>query len=814
MQAVEQNMEMKKFIAFIAAFAAMAGYSAEPDGYYSSCEGKTGDALLKALHALTGPHIVINYKTGLWEVYETSDVHPDGTLWDMYSTKSWPLNFTKCGNYKFIGDCVNKEHSFPKSWFDDASPMYSDAYHIYPTDGKVNGQRSNYPYGECANGTQLAANGNVKPLGRCGKSTFPGYTGTVFEPDDQYKGDFARTYFYMAAAYNDKIAGWNSDMLAGNSYPAYNEWAINLLLKWSRQDEVSEKEIVRNEEVSKWQNNRNPFIDHPELAEYIWGNKVGIAWYSDAADEARIVAPSDGSIIDMGKTSTGVTRTANVVVKGSALVSDVTVSVQGSGFSVSPKSLSAEMVNADGATVTVSYLSQTPAYGSGVLLLRSDDVTSTSTILCEAVDGLPVSQATNVTENSFVANWSCIDAPESYYSLDVCCNGVSLAGYPRQVVAGDEHATVDGLQPETTYAYTLSSPTLTSESVEVTTLAPQPSIIFLYDGELQFVAMPGEPSDIAEILLDIENIEQDVTISVKSPFQLSTDKSVWGTSVTLDSEEERFYMCLYGMSEGDYSTSVVAVAGDYRNDDLVAEGTISANISSFHEDFEPVGGATYNDKTYEGSACRWQTNAYFASSGDQTYPHEGNQAARLPKSGGYLTMLESKTAGMGVLSFWARLWSAEKTTAVFDVQLSKDNGLTWQSVGEIEVPANQPVGGGANSYAEFILPVKIEGTNRLQLVQTAGGRVMLDDLRISDYRGESGVENANMAEYHSWDAFCRSGRLVLESTGATDDYAVVYSIDGVEVYSGIIPAGQTSVDLPAGLYIVVVRDFSRRVLVK
>ena len=135
---------MKKLIAFLAGAAFMAN-AAEPEGYYSACEGKTGEALLKSLLSVVGPHTKIDYKTGLWEVYKTSDVRPDGTLWDMYSTKQWPKNFTKCGNYKVVGDCVNKEHSMPKSWFDDAYPMYSDAYHLYPTDGKVNGQRSNHP---------------------------------------------------------------------------------------------------------------------------------------------------------------------------------------------------------------------------------------------------------------------------------------------------------------------------------------------------------------------------------------------------------------------------------------------------------------------------------------------------------------------------------------------------------------------------------------------------------------------------------------------------------------------------------------------
>lgn len=252
-----------------------------PNGYYDQCENKQGGKnLLTALYQTISKHEVVSYD-GLWNVYNTSDVDENGKIWDMYSTKRWDTGKDHCGNYKYVGDCYNREHSFPKSWFKEASPMKSDAFHVYPTDGKVNGQRSNYPYGECDGGTTLPSNGNVKALGKLGKSTFPGYSGTVFEPADEYKGDFARTYFYMAACYNDKIANWNSDMLANNSYPCYKEWAVNLLLKWHREDPVSEKELKRNDAVYAYQNNRNPFIDHPELAEYIWGNKTDERWNSN-----------------------------------------------------------------------------------------------------------------------------------------------------------------------------------------------------------------------------------------------------------------------------------------------------------------------------------------------------------------------------------------------------------------------------------------------------------------------------------------------------------------------------------------------------
>jgi len=86
----------------------------------------------------------------------------------------------------------------------------------------------------------------------------------------------------MATAYEHYKNVWNStkpeNMMENNSYPVFKQWAINLLLQWSRQDPVSDKERTRNEQVFLIQGNRNPFIDYPELVEYIWGDSVGCVW--------------------------------------------------------------------------------------------------------------------------------------------------------------------------------------------------------------------------------------------------------------------------------------------------------------------------------------------------------------------------------------------------------------------------------------------------------------------------------------------------------------------------------------------------------
>ncbi len=243
-----------------------------PDGYYDSAQGKTGSELKTALYHITDNHTILSY-SALWSAFEDTDKKSNEKVWDMYSdvpggTPPYEYTFItdQCGNYGGEGDCYNREHSVPKSWFNDASPMYTDMFHIVPTDGYVNNRRGNYPFGEVGNASWTSLNGS-----KVGTSDYPGYTGTVFEPIDEYKGDFARAYFYMATRYENNIAGWNSPMLDETAYPVFTEWALNLLMEWHEQDPVSAKEIARNNAIYQWQQNRNPFIDHPEFVNLVWG---------------------------------------------------------------------------------------------------------------------------------------------------------------------------------------------------------------------------------------------------------------------------------------------------------------------------------------------------------------------------------------------------------------------------------------------------------------------------------------------------------------------------------------------------------------
>ncbi len=261
---------MKRLFTLLLVLYTALGFAQEPSGYYDDAQGLTGSELKTALFNIITNHTVLDY-SDLWTAFESTDVKDDGTVWDIYSNCTFEFGTDQCGTYSAECDCYNREHSFPKSWFNDASPMYTDLFHIYPTDGYVNGRRSNYAYGEVSNPTFTSSNGS-----KLGPNTFGSYSGTVFEPIDEYKGDLARTYFYMVTCYEDKVAGWetyneNGDaMLDGTTYPCFEDWALQLLLKWHYEDPVSQKEIDRNNAVYQIQGNRNPYIDHPEYVCMIW----------------------------------------------------------------------------------------------------------------------------------------------------------------------------------------------------------------------------------------------------------------------------------------------------------------------------------------------------------------------------------------------------------------------------------------------------------------------------------------------------------------------------------------------------------------
>lgn len=254
-------------------------FSQPPVGYYDNANGLNGYALKSALNTIiTNGHVPKSYNN-LYSGYQTTDVDNfydnDGSVLDMYSeiptgsdTYSYSHNSQNCGNYNSEGDCYNREHLIPQSIFNSSMPMYSDIHFVVPTDGYVNGQRSNLPFGEVTNASWTSVNGSKK-----GGNTFSVfYGGTVFEPIDEFKGDIARCLLYFATRYENNVTSWTyNDVFNGTSTQVYTDWFLNLLLSWHENDPVNAREIARNNACYTYQGNRNPYIDSAHYVELIWG---------------------------------------------------------------------------------------------------------------------------------------------------------------------------------------------------------------------------------------------------------------------------------------------------------------------------------------------------------------------------------------------------------------------------------------------------------------------------------------------------------------------------------------------------------------
>ncbi|MEI6695961.1 MAG: endonuclease [Bacteroidota bacterium] len=265
-----------------------------PAGYYNTATGLSGESLRSALKTITTTgHVKLSY-ADVWIAYATTDVKPSTNntiIWDMYTDipsgtpiTTLILSSGQCGTSGSAeGICYSREHCLPNSWWghynDAAHPQYTDLHHLFPADQYVNLHKSNYPIGQTNAPTYTSNNGSK--LGPC---SYPGYTGLVFEPINEYKGDFARAYLYMATRYMDSLGTWvknfptyDSRFVIDTLTNNYKQWFIDMLLAWHAADTVSAKEINRNNAIYNTnQKNRNPFVDHPEYVQAIWGGPAVI----------------------------------------------------------------------------------------------------------------------------------------------------------------------------------------------------------------------------------------------------------------------------------------------------------------------------------------------------------------------------------------------------------------------------------------------------------------------------------------------------------------------------------------------------------
>lgn len=282
-------MHMKLRLLFVFTLFFSFSFSQIPSGYYNTATS-TGYTLKTQLSNIIDDHNDQGYNAidGFMSSYDLDNYYETGsnTILDVYSenpSSSDPYNFTpgvdECGNYSNEGDCYNKEHVIPQSVFSSNTPMQSDAHQLLPTDGRVNGFRGNFPFGRVNDNNLVSQSGISNPtqngskLGANLNSGYSsGYSGTVFEPINEFKGDIARIYFYFITRYENQVGNWSSfAMFDGSSDQVLQTTFLSILIEWHLSDPVSQKEIDRNNNIYyNHQNNRNPFVDHPEYVSMIW----------------------------------------------------------------------------------------------------------------------------------------------------------------------------------------------------------------------------------------------------------------------------------------------------------------------------------------------------------------------------------------------------------------------------------------------------------------------------------------------------------------------------------------------------------------
>lgn len=299
---------MKQLILFFTITIQLSLFAQVPANYYNSAVGLTEYTLKTELKdIINNNYNSLSYNT-LYTVFETSDADSyyenDGTVLDMYSeipsgadsysyAQIYSNRCTGSASYTAENECYNREHIVPQIVFNYQFPMKSDAHFVFPVDGYVNLKRSSYAYGEVSTAVWTSSNGSKK-----GNNTTAGYSSYVFEPIDEFKGDIARALFYFATMYEDSVANWNHTMFNNTSDQVFEDWFLAIILDWHENDPVDARDIQRNNVIYSYQNNANPFVDHPEWVNAIWNPNPDVTSPSDPTNLVASTVTSNSVVLD------------------------------------------------------------------------------------------------------------------------------------------------------------------------------------------------------------------------------------------------------------------------------------------------------------------------------------------------------------------------------------------------------------------------------------------------------------------------------------------------------------------------------------
>lgn len=424
------DMKKNSLLLFLSIFTLVA-QGAVPTGYYYYARGKNKAALKTTLKNISTPMKLLYYGSGegyTWQGFYNTDRNSDNTVKDMYSGVARSYN-----GYNSVAEMAI-EHSFPKSWWGGYENMaFKDLFHLYPADASTNSNKNNLPLGVAS--SDIFFNNGVSKIGTNSFGTV--YSGNCFEPADEYKGDFARSYLYISTIYENMENLWQSPMLTNTTYPVWQPWAIDLLLKWSSEDPVSNKERDRNDAIYAIQNNRNPFIDHPELAEYIWGKDTTNFFDYPAETGAFLIAPRRMTRLDFGVILVDVVKTMSLTIQGVNISAPLTFSFakQSSSLTTNVTSITPEEALNGYTLYIVDFNPHITGEVLDTLLISGGGMTEITRIPVNATatSTFIVTEPTDVTSISANLHWledpQATDYRLSLYQGDLQAGNVIISGY-------------------------------------------------------------------------------------------------------------------------------------------------------------------------------------------------------------------------------------------------------------------------------------------------------------------------------------------------------------------------------------------------
>ncbi len=720
--------------------------------YYRKAEGLRGTQLKEALHDLIQPSYVLAYGGGVgktWTGFWYTDQMENMQVRDRYSNVVRYLN----PDMSAVSN-MNIEHIWANSWWGHIkNNAYCDLFNLYPADATANGRKSNNPIG-IVDGTVSYTNGVTK----VGKSS--SYRAdsliTAWEPADQWKGDFARTYFYMATCYSHMTSLWTTTegllTVDPNSPLLMRPWVYNLMLEWAEADPLDEIEQQRCDAIYEIQGNRNPFVDYPELCYYIWGNKSDEQFYCSEEHGAEIFVPAASEEIDFGLHPLSRPFSAKVQVRGRGLNEGASLAVTDEYFTLDKATLSANEIH-EGTDVSISVTPTEEGTYTTMLLLEGSGYVQQTPLTVSFVDGIPAYPATDivcaVSSRRFNANWMNYQ-PDATYTLDVYTKDAN--GQPKAFgtyTTTDTTYQVKNVLASTTYYYKVSiikdgQPTINSNEVKVE--MPEVAPVFSVSTEdIAFTATPGKPSAPAQVSVTAMAVPKYVMeVSTSAPFEISSDGETWSQELTLKGQNVSFFVRFGGgIEEGDYEGEVI-VSTEGMDDKVIS---VSCNVDatkSFFEDFETGTKGGYAAAEVTCNAATWEMSNALLAGDDNALDKKCVRMKGYVKSGSTITtpahimMTTDKVNGCDSLWFYAGSYGND-TGVKMTVSYSVDAGKTWTKV-VTSLPVAEMKRYGYKINMDGNIRLKFESEN------TGNKRVNIDNVQMSDWEDPTSIQDLKVSK--------------------------------------------------------------------